>query len=332
MPVLVDPHPALSATLELPVKLIDGMWNLTKIQMPSNMTDRMRAEWNVRAREDAHFYVAFGRRHQIDADFEASASDVLPALEQEFHRLPVAHAGARRALEIGCGPGRLLLPMSRYFSEIHGVDVSDEMIGLARERLRDTHVQVHATSGQDLAIFADEYFDFVYSYIVFQHIPERETVLNYLRESQRVLKPGGVLRCQIRGIAPPPSEMFDHCETWTGCFFTAAEICRFAQEHAFPLVTLSGVDTQYMWTTFRKPEDGAPPIPVRLPVIKGITATSGSDPRVPNRGRGAAVSLWMEGMPDSASVADFDVLFDEHLQIPCYLSPVSESGGCQYDA
>ena len=42
-----------------------------------------------------------------------------------------------RALEIGCGPGRLMRPMSRHFVEIHGVDVSDEMIALAKEKLRD---------------------------------------------------------------------------------------------------------------------------------------------------------------------------------------------------
>ena len=41
---------------------------------------------------------------------------------------------ALRALEIGCGPGRLMKPLSRNFGEIHGVDVSDEMVRLARER------------------------------------------------------------------------------------------------------------------------------------------------------------------------------------------------------
>jgi hypothetical protein len=30
---------------------------------------RMRQDWNERAREDAHYYVAFGRRHQTEDDF-----------------------------------------------------------------------------------------------------------------------------------------------------------------------------------------------------------------------------------------------------------------------
>src|ERR1700710_2154643 len=96
---------------------------------------RMRAEWNQRAREDAHYFVAFGRRDQDDEEFFATAAGVIRELENEMKRLPEGTPpGERRALEIGCGPGRLLRPMSRHFGEIHGVDVSDEMIVRAREK------------------------------------------------------------------------------------------------------------------------------------------------------------------------------------------------------
>src|ERR1700691_4262002 len=90
---------------------------------------QMRADWNDRAREDARYYVAFGRRGQQDEEFFASAADVVRSLEQELKRLPrELQPGARRGLEIGCGPGRLMRPMSRNFGELQGVDVSDEMI------------------------------------------------------------------------------------------------------------------------------------------------------------------------------------------------------------
>jgi SAM-dependent methyltransferase len=298
-----------------------------------NVLDRMRAEWNSRAREDAHFYVAFGRENQTEEDFLATAAENLPAFEREFPRLPPRPASERRALEIGCGPGRLMLPMSRHFGEIHGVDVSDEMATLARERLSDVpNAHVHVTSGADLGLFEDEYFDFVYSYIVFQHIPGRAIVLNYLREAQRVLRPGGILCCQLRGIAPPASEMSRESETWTGCYFNAAEIAQFAREQSFPLVALSGLDTQYMWTTFRKPPAGFKPYVSGQVVVKAITAASGQEARIPARGRNAAVSLWIDGMPESASLADCLVWFGDRQQLGCYLSPVSESGGCQLNA
>src|SRR5438270_477964 len=103
----------------------------------AEVLDRMRADWNERAREDARYYVAFGRRGQEDEEFFASASDVVRLLEEELKRLSrEIPAERRKALEVGCGPGRLMRPMSRNFGEIHGVDVSDEMVRLAEERFR----------------------------------------------------------------------------------------------------------------------------------------------------------------------------------------------------
>ena len=90
--------------------------------------ERMRADWNERAGEDAYYYVAFGRREQDDEEFFSTASDIVKGLEWDLKRV----RGRDAALEIGCGPGRLMRPLSRHFGEIHGVDVSDEMIRLAQ--------------------------------------------------------------------------------------------------------------------------------------------------------------------------------------------------------
>ena len=75
-------------------------------------------------------------------------------------------------------------------------------------------------------MFPDEKFDLVYSYAVFQHIPSREVVFNYLREARRVLKTGGILRCQLNGL-PPHAKQYD---TWSGVRISADEITRFARE------------------------------------------------------------------------------------------------------
>ena len=156
-----------------------------------DVRERMRADWNERAREDAHYYAAFGRRDQDGNEFFAAAADLIRNLEDELKRFPQAiPPSARRALEIGCGPGRLMRPMSRHFGEIHGVDVSDEMIAQARLNLHNIpNAQLHHTSGSDLSLFPSDRFDFVYSYAVFQHIPSTEVVFSYLRETVRVLKP-----------------------------------------------------------------------------------------------------------------------------------------------
>ena len=108
-------------------------------------------------------------------------------------------------------------------------------------------------------MFNANFFDFVYSYIVFQHIPDRAVVLHYLEEARRVLKPGGILCCQLRGTPPMPTELEREPETWTGCHFSAQEMMAFSTGCGFPLVAVWGLETQYMWTVWRKPsnESGA---------------------------------------------------------------------------
>jgi hypothetical protein len=69
-----------------------------------DVNEQMRADWNRRAREDANFYVAFGRRNQEQEEFLSTAAEVTGALEIEFSRLPPAGPEQRSALEIGCGP------------------------------------------------------------------------------------------------------------------------------------------------------------------------------------------------------------------------------------
>ncbi len=224
-----------------------------------------------------------------------------------------------------------MMPMSRHFGEVHGVDVSDEMIALARQRLRDIpNAHLHATAGTDLSMFSDAWFDFVYSYIVFQHIRAGDCA-ELPVQARQVLKPGSVLCCQIRGTAPLASEVSRESETWTGCYFNAGEVAQFARERSFPLVALSGLDTQYMWTTFRKPLAVEPYEPERVSV-NAVTAAGGPAASIPTRGRDAAVSLWVEGMPESASLADCAVWFGDREQLGCYLSPISQNGGCQLNA
>jgi SAM-dependent methyltransferase len=268
----------------------------------ADVLDRMRSDWNERASEDAYYYVAFGRREQADDEFFATGSDLVRTLEAEFKRLPARDA----ALEIGCGPGRLMRPLSRHFREIHGVDVSDEMIRLARERLRDVpNAHPSHGSGADLGMYPDGRFDFVYSYAVFQHIPSREVVFGYLREAWRVLKPGGVLRCQLNGL-PPHARQYD---TWSGVRITPDEIRAFAREQRFQLLALEEIWTQYMWITCRKPATETP-TPAPSPSIRKISNALTGEGVAPATGPLAALSLWVEHLPTAADLNSLTVVAD----------------------
>jgi len=296
--------------------------------------NRMRADWNQRALEDAKYYVAFGRREQSDDEFYETAREVLTSLEREMKHLRPGNFRVRRALEIGCGPGRLVWPLSARFGEIHGVDVSDEMIRLGREKLRGIpHAHLHATDGSSLNMFADESFDFVYSYAVFQHIPSKEVVREYLRETKRVLKPGGIFRGQLNGLP----ETFPVYDTWSGVRFDDAEIAEFARENDLQLLALEGAGTQYLWTTWRGREPGwrerlrsSPPAAnVRL---RRITNSHSSEPVAPASGRYAAISIWLTGLPDEADLVDMEVLIGGVPARATYIGPPDSSGVQQVNA
>jgi SAM-dependent methyltransferase len=276
---------------------------------------RMRADWNARAHEDAYYYVAFGRRDQHDTEFDETGQEIAHGLAWELRRTPSTHPRSRRALEIGCGPGRLLKPMSRLFGEIHGIDVADSMIAKARERLQAIpHAHAHVGSGSDLAQFADASFDFVYSYAVFQHIPSGDVVFSYLREAVRVLKPGGLIRVQLNGL-PKTAKIYD---TWSGVRISADEIRAFCREHGLLLLALEGCDTQYMWTTWQKP--AAAPSPQPAPIaLRRLTNAFSSEPVAPPSGRFASVSAWVEGLPPDANLLNLTLLFDGRPATLTYL-------------
>ncbi len=300
----------------------------------ADLSRQMREDWNQRAREDAHYYVAFGRRGQDQEEFFATANDLAHGLRAELRRLPPAAPGSRRALEIGCGPGRLMRPLSACFGEIHGVDVSDEMIARARENLRAIpHAHVHHNDGATLAAFASASFDFVYSYAVFQHIPSREVVFEYLRESHRVLKPGGILRCQINGL-PETARRYD---TWSGARISAGDIAAFARQSDFQLLALEGAATQYMWATLRKQPAGWARSLAAGPGgwqvrIRRITNAHSSEPAAPNRGRFASIALWLEGVPEDCDLNHLKVRIGGAEGFGFYLGPAEADGLRQMNA
>ncbi|HYZ83586.1 MAG TPA: methyltransferase domain-containing protein [Bryobacteraceae bacterium] len=294
------------------------------MQTLKDVNERMQQEWNARAVEDANFYVAFGRRQQDPEEFFATASEVVQGLEGELRRITARYPRARRALEIGCGPGRLLRPMSRHFGEIHGVDVSDEMIARAQANLRDIpHAHAHHTTGSDLAPFADNSFEFVYSYAVFQHIPSLDVVLNYWREAHRVMRPGAILRAQINGL-PKTAPTYD---TWSGVRISADEVKAFTRDHDFQLLALEGVQTQYMWTTWRKREPGwLKPDPSACARIRRITNAHSSEPVAPPIGRFSSFTLWLEDLPDNCDLNHLVCTIGAREAFLTYLGPRERDG------
>jgi len=94
-------------------------------------------------------------------------------------------------LDIGVGVGRIAEHIAPRVAEVHGMDISANMIKHARKRLaRLDNVFLYHHAAGDLSIFPDKKFDAVYAQVVLIHL-DREDVFRYLSETSRVLRPGG---------------------------------------------------------------------------------------------------------------------------------------------
>ena len=307
---------------------------------------RMRADWDTRASIDASYYVAFGRPGQGYEEFLSTAGDILFTLREEFRRFPPGTDTRRlTALEVGCGPGRLMLPLSEDFGEIHGVDVSGRMVELARKNLAPVaHAHVQRNNGSDLSAFADQSIDFCYSFAVFQHIPDRQVVWNYLREICRALKTGGLMKVQVNGLpqgrspgpqltpirgwsiragaltAPLSRTRHTEPNTWSGVSFSPEEIAAFTADNGLQLLAMDRFDTQYLWITARKRAPSWRPGPFGDPArIVRVTDTFTADAVVPREGRFASASVWVLNLSEEADLNRLRVLIDGEPLAPCFI-------------
>ncbi len=161
---------------------------------------RLEATWETWATTDPLFAILSdptkrGGKWDID-EFMAHTPelDTALALVTKHHLL----AGRSVALDLGCGFGRITQALANHFDSVVGVDISEAMIAQA-VRLNRHGDRCQYFRG-DLSRFADNTFDLAFSVYVIQHVP-KSMQRDFLRELVRVIKPDGVLICQI--AAPP---------------------------------------------------------------------------------------------------------------------------------
>lgn len=209
----------------------------------------MRADWNRRAEEDHKLHIATGHARS-EEDFRASGEkDLVEEILDGIALSPDAEA-----LEIGCGVGRLLVPLSERIAAAHGVDISEVMVGKSKEYCAGRpNVTTRVTDGT-LDAFADGSVDFVYSFIVFQHVPLREAIATYVREAARILVPGGLLRFQVDGRWRERAGRT--ADTYDGVVFSPAEARALVEGAGLTCLEEWGEETHYHWVTAEKPGSG----------------------------------------------------------------------------
>jgi SAM-dependent methyltransferase len=151
----------------------------------------MREFWDARARENAVFFVDTRQDYRAP-DLARFWEDGRRDLDCMLELLGVEVGPGDVVLDVGCGVGRLTRALAARARSVVALDVSPRMLALAREHNHqlDNVRWVHG-DGVSLRPLADASADACISLVVFQHIPDPDVTLGYVREMARVLRPGG---------------------------------------------------------------------------------------------------------------------------------------------
>ena len=223
---------------------------------------RMRRDWDRRAHENARHYVVTGQEQWSDEEFFQSGQITLE--EEILNDLSNICQGQdpkdMKVLEIGCGAGRVTRALAGFFGEVYAVDISREMVRQARQAVAGfPGARIFHNNGKDLGPVACHWWnrlgigrrlqvDFAFSIIVFQHIPSRQIIENYVREVHRLLRPGGLFKFQVQGAAIEAE--LEH--SWVGEAFTEQQAREMADRCGFELRHQYGAGDQYYWLWFFK--------------------------------------------------------------------------------
>lgn len=111
---------------------------------------------------------------------------------------------AGRVLELGCGTGRLSLPMARAGAEVVGVDRAEPMLERLRARAAaEPRLRLRAEPGDMTKLALNEQFDAIFlPFNAIHHVHEAEALIEMLGRIRAHLRPGGLFALDM--IVPQP--------------------------------------------------------------------------------------------------------------------------------
>lgn len=141
---------------------------------------------------DAVFYDQLNQ-HLQTADIPLYASEV--------------PAQAKRVCEVACGTGRILLTLDAPGRELIGIDLSEDMLRIARQKSADRGIAARWLKADMRELPDMEPMDVVIcGYNSMQHLCSEDDALAFLRGARRCLAPGGIMILDV--FNPDPQFLF----------------------------------------------------------------------------------------------------------------------------
>lgn len=154
-------------------------------------------------------------------------------------------------LELGCGTGRLLVPLAGAGYEITGIDSSPEMLDVARQRVANTgltNVDLVQSDMRSLRDLPSDHFRLVFCAVnSFLHLETRDDQLATLGAVRRVLDDRGVLVVDVFHPTPAALSAMDDRFALDGdwCLEDGTRVNRFSQRRVHPAEQT--IDTQLIF-------------------------------------------------------------------------------------
>ncbi len=171
------------------------------------MSDNVRDtdnDWKYLGEKDPYWAVISQEDFRIDkmdkakfAEFISSGEDFVGNLFGLINHHLIPDFFPKRALDFGCGVGRVVIPLAKFISEVVGMDISPAMLKLCKKNALEyglTNI-IFCESDDHLTKITGE-FDFINTYIVLQHIPPVRGYI-IIKELIKHLSIGGVGSIQL---------------------------------------------------------------------------------------------------------------------------------------
>jgi SAM-dependent methyltransferase len=183
----------------------------------SQLSERDQAEIE-RSAEEARKVVLLGTdRTQIDR-YLNPPGDTAFALEYAFHLL--GEVRGKTVLDLGCGTGENIVPLAERGAQVIAMDISPELIALARKRLNNAkkEARMEVGSAYDTGL-PDQSVDVIFCIALIHHLD----IARVVEEMARILAKDGVVILQepirfsrtyafLRGLLPAHEDIseFEH--------------------------------------------------------------------------------------------------------------------------